>query len=174
MSEGIAYRDKLYRALNPVWASKPLSGDGAARFGGRFNAIGMPALYCSLSPLTALREANQVGDLQPTVLVAYNAQIETVFDGRSVSEIAEFGMASELLADPAWRDEAAAGGEAPTQTFAKSLIGRGYNGLLVPSFARGARADDLNLVLWRWGAKPPSQLELIDDENRLLRRSRAT
>ena len=169
MSAAIAYRDKLYRALNPVWTSKPLSGDGAARFGGRFNAVGIPALYCSLSPLTALREANQVGDLQPTVLVAYNATIERVFDGRSVGALADFRMTVELLADPRWRDEVAANGEAQTQTLAKSLIERGYNGLLVPSFARGARADDLNLVLWRWGAKPPSQIELIDDENRLLR-----
>ena len=169
MSQGIAYRDKLYRALNPVWARQPLSGKGAARYGGRFNPVGGPALYCSLSPLTALREANQVGDLQPTVLVAYNATIERVFDGRSVGALADFRMTVELLADPRWRDEVAANGEAQTQTLAKSLIERGYNGLLVPSFARGARADDLNLVLWRWGAKPPSQIELIDDENRLLR-----
>lgn len=169
MSAGIAYRDKLYRAVNPVWASKPLSGEGAARFGGRFNSVGVFTLYCSLSPLTALREANQVGDLQPTVLVAYNAEIERVFDGRSLEALAEFGMTPELLADPAWRDAVATSGEAQTQTFAKSLIEKGYNGLLVRGFARGAGADDLNLVLWRWGAKAPSRIELIDDENRLLR-----
>ena len=169
MSAGIAYRDKLYRALNPVWARQPLSGEGAARFGGRFNPAGTPALYCSLSPLTALREANQVGDLQPTVLVAYNAEIERVFDGRSTGGLAEFGMTPELLADPAWRDAVAAGGGATTQTFAKSLIEREYNGLLIRSFARGAGADDLNLVLWHWSAKAPSRIELIDDENRLLR-----
>ena len=169
MSEGFAYQGKLYRALNPVWARQPLSGEGAARFGGRFNPIGLPALYCSLSPLTALREANQVGDLQPTMLVAYNAEIERVFDGRSGAALAKFVMTQELLADPGWRDEVAASGKARTQIFAKSLIDRGNNGLLVPSSARGAGADDLNLVLWRWGAKPPSRIELIDDENRLLR-----
>lgn len=169
MSHGIAYRDKLYRALNPVWARQPLSGEGAARFGGRFNAVGTPALYCSLSPLTALREANQVGDLQPTVLVAYNAEIERVFDSRSLEALAPFGMTPELLADPAWRDAVAAGGGARTQTFATSLVEQGYNGLLVRSFARAAGPDDLNLVLWHWGAKPPSRIELIDDENRLLR-----
>jgi RES domain-containing protein len=169
LSHGIAYRGKLYRALNPVWARQPLSGEGAARFGGRFNPVGTPALYCSLSPFAALREANQVGDLQPTVLVAYNAEIGQVFDGRSIGALAEFGMTSALLADPAWRDAVAAGGEARTQTFAKSLIEREYDGLLVPSFARGAGADDLNLVLWHWGTTPPTQLDLIDDENRLLR-----
>lgn len=169
MSEGFAYHGKLYRALNPAWARQPLSGDGAARFGGRFNAIGLPALYCSLSPLAALREANQVGDLQPTTLVAYNAQVERVFDGRSRESLAQFDITLERLSDPGWRDEMAAGGEARTQTFAKSLIEHGFNGLLVPSFARGAGADDLNLMLWRWSARPPSRIEPIDDENRLLR-----
>jgi len=61
----------LYRALNPVYARDPLSGRGAQLYGGRFNPKGTPALYASLSPMTALREANQVGTLQPTTLVAY-------------------------------------------------------------------------------------------------------
>ena len=47
----------LYRAHNPVWSREPLSGEGAARFGGRFNRIGRIALYTSLAPETALREA---------------------------------------------------------------------------------------------------------------------
>jgi RES domain-containing protein len=32
--------------------------------GGRFNAKGTPALYMSLSVMTALREANQVGNFR--------------------------------------------------------------------------------------------------------------
>ena len=71
----ISYRGKLYRALNPIHAREPLSGRGAALYGGRFNPKGTPALYASLSPMTALREANQVGNLQPTTLVAYDAEI---------------------------------------------------------------------------------------------------
>ncbi len=49
----------LYRAHNPVWSREPLSGEGAARFGGRFNRIGRIALYTSLAPETALREVNR-------------------------------------------------------------------------------------------------------------------
>jgi len=30
-------------------------------------------------------------------------------------------------------------------------------------------SDDLNLVLWAWGATAPSRLTLIDDEDRLSR-----
>ncbi|MBU0773728.1 MAG: RES domain-containing protein, partial [Alphaproteobacteria bacterium] len=77
----------LYRAHNPVWSREPLSGEGAARFGGRFNRIGRIALYTSLAPETALREANQVGTLQPTTLVAYQADIGPLLDGRDAAAL---------------------------------------------------------------------------------------
>ena len=82
------YRGKLYRALNPVYAREPLSGRGAELYGGRFNPKGVPALYSSLSVMTALREANQVGNLQPTTLVSYDAEIERVFDCRDEAALA--------------------------------------------------------------------------------------
>jgi RES domain-containing protein len=60
-------------------------------------------------------------------------------------------------------------GEATTQAFARKLALAGYHGLLVKSFAPGATNEDLNLVLWRWGAVAPCRLTLIDDEHRLSR-----
>ena len=60
------YQGLLYRAINPVHAREPLSGEGARRHGGRFNPRGLPALYTSRSVMTAVREANQIGTLQPT------------------------------------------------------------------------------------------------------------
>jgi hypothetical protein len=41
-------------------------------------------------------------------------------------------------------------GEAPTQRFARGLMAKGYNGLLVHCFEDGSEPDDLNLVLWKW------------------------
>lgn len=76
----MSYSSPLYRALNPLYASDPLSGRGAELHGGRFNAKGTPALYAALTVMTAVREANQVGALQPTVLVSHDAAIERVFD----------------------------------------------------------------------------------------------
>lgn len=163
------YEGKLYRALNPIYARAPLSGRGAELYGGRFNPKGVPALYTSLSIITALKEANQVGNLQPTTLVSYEAQIEAVFDCRDASALAAEGMDAVALASTTWRDEMKAIGEAKTQAFARRLMGAGYSGLLVRSFAGGSMADDLNLVLWRWGDAPPSRLSLIDDEGRLSR-----
>lgn len=159
----------LYRALNPIYAREPLSGRGAQLYGGRFNAKGTPALYMSLSVMTALREANQVGSLQPTTLVSYDADIERVFDGRDETALRAEGMDVSSLADPTWRDQMKATGEASTQAFARRLAAMGYHGLLVRSFAPGAGADDVNLVAWTWSAMVPSHLTLIDDENRLSR-----
>ncbi|MBU4527162.1 MAG: RES family NAD+ phosphorylase [Alphaproteobacteria bacterium] len=127
----------------------------------------MPALYASKSVLTALREANQVGDLQPTTLVCYRAQVEMVFDTTDGAALDAVGFDETALADPTWRDQMKKSGEARTQRFARDLIAKGYNGLLVRSFAKGSGPRDMNLVLWNWGQTAPSRLELIDDEDRL-------
>lgn len=164
---GIRYQGKLYRALNPVYARDPLSGRGGALFGGRFNPRGMAALYLSTALPTAIREANQVGDLQPTTIVSYDADIEAILDGRDPHELARFGMTPAGLADSSWRDQMKARGKADSQMFAETLVRAGYNGLLVRSFARGASDDAVNLVLWAWGDKAPSKLTLIDDDGRL-------
>jgi RES domain-containing protein len=157
------YRGLLYRAHNPVWSREPLSGDGAARFGGRFNRIGRPALYTSFAPETALREANQVGTLQPTILVAYRADIGPLLDGREQQALQPFLIAPAALADPAWRDRMLKGEPVPAQLLAEAAIVQGYAGIIVPSYARGAPADALNLVLWQWDGR----LELVDDDDRL-------
>lgn len=160
----------LYRALNPIYASQPLSGQGAANYGGRFNPKGVPALYTSLSVLTALREANQVGNLQPTTLVAYDADLADVFDTRDVKALQRHGMTPETLADASWRDQMQRHGIAPTQAFARDLITSGSHGLLVRSFAAGAGPDELNLVIWRWSNVLLAKLSVIDDQGRLIPR----
>ena len=163
---GDAYRGPLYRALNPVYARMPLSGRGAELYGGRFNPKGTPALYSALDPVTALREANQVGSLQPTILVSYRADIAPVFDALEAERLAAYGMTHEALADPGWRLAMLEGRRVPTQDLARDLIAEGYACLLVRSFAKGAGDADLNLVLWKWGEVGCS-LQVVDDEGRL-------
>lgn len=157
----------LYRALNPIYARDPLSGEGARRFGGRFNPKGMPALYTSLSIMTALREANQIGTLQPTTLVAYEAEIGPIFDATNPETLAEHGLTEGDLAADDWRLRMLAKGKAPTQALAERLKSAGFAGLRVRSFAKGATPDDLNLVLWVWSPDLPTRLRVVDDEGRL-------
>lgn len=157
----------VYRALNPVWARDPLSGEGARRHGGRFNPRGMPALYTALDVQTALAETAQVGrPLQPTTLVSYDIDVAPVFDGTDPAALAGFEMTPAALAADDWR-LAMRTGEAPTQAFARRLTAAGYAGLRIPSYARAAPVGGLNLVLWRWGADLPCRVVLNDTDGRL-------
>lgn len=157
------FTGRLCRALNPVFAREPFSGRGGALYGGRFNRKGVAALYTSLSVLTAIKEANQAGSLQPTTLVCYNACLRNLFDTRDAAALDARSMNAATLADPSWRDLMIGTGKAPTQVFADRLVDDGFHGLLVRSFARGATDDDLNLVLWTWDGA----LTVADDEGRL-------
>ena len=116
----------------------------------------MPALYASLSVMTALREANQVGNLQPTTLVSYDAEIDGVFDCRDEDALKAEGMDAAALADSdmARPDEGERRGEDASLCPAldrRRLSCACWSGASRP----GATGDDLNLVLWRWGASAP-------------------
>lgn len=159
------YAGPLYCALNPFYAREPLSGRGAELHGGRFNPQGTPALYTAIDPATALREANQVGSLQPTVLVSYRADPGPIFDTRDTARLDSHGQSSQTLADPGWRAAMLEGRAVPSQEFARALIADGFAGLLVRSFAKGTSEANLNLVLWCWTGDDCA-LEVIDDEDR--------
>jgi len=162
-----SYRGEIFRALNPVFAREPFTGRGAELYGGRFNPKGVPALYASLSVMTALREANQAGSFQPTTLVCYDVEIDDVFNAGDARSLAAEGFDAAMLADSGWRDQMKMHGESKTQAFSRRLIAHGYNGLLVQSFATGTTANDLNLVLWHWSDRRPARVTVIDDEHRL-------
>ena len=159
---------QIYRALNPVYVRAPLSGRGAELYGGRFNAKGIPALYLAVDPAGALREANQAGSLQPTVLVSYKTNLGPIFDFRDTGGLRLHGMAQSALADAGWLTKMLDGQAVPTQDFAAALISNGFAGLLFQSYAKGASATDFNIALWKWTGDS-CDLEVVDDEGRLSR-----
>ena len=55
------------------------------------------------------------------------------------------------------------GGQSGGQGLALRLMGEGWAGMIVPSFARGVKPGARNLVLWRWDGA----LRVIDNEGRL-------
>ncbi len=160
------FRGVVYRGHNPQWAWTPLSGEGARRHGGRFNRRGVPALYTSLTPLTAIREAELLGrPMQPVTLCAYEVDAEPVLDTRDEVERAAFGVSEADLVCPSWRAEMLDGAVPSSQALADRLVAAGQVGLVVPSFALGAGPEDFNLVLWSWGPDRPSRVLLIDEED---------
>lgn len=92
----IALTSKAFRVHDPKWSFAPVSGAGAARFGGRANRQGINALYLSLDLETALAEFKQLDVLlPPALMVSYEVSVDPVVDFRS-------GYTS--LWDPIWQD----------------------------------------------------------------------
>ena len=67
----------------------------------------------------------------------------------------------------AWGDALIAGREPASWGVVRRLIAEGHAGILVPSFANGATADDGNLVLWRWGPERPHKVTVYDPTGKL-------
>lgn len=102
----------------------------------------------------------------PLTICCYTVDCNDIVDLTSAAmrskhdiTMADLGCAWKLLAFdkrpvPSWR-------------IADELIARGSAGILVPSFAPGALATDVNLVLWAWSDAPPHKITLHDPHERL-------
>lgn len=161
-------RREGFRAHDPRWSWSPLSGEGAAQTGGRFNWSGLPALYLSLSPVTALREVSHgfAHRLEPLVLCSYDVDCEDVVDlshdtGRDAAGVGLHEIAC------AWALDLTAGRRPASHDAARRLLEAGAAGAIVPSFATGAGPEDRNLVLWRWGPDLPHRVNVYDPSGRL-------
>ena len=162
----------VFRAHAANWALDALSGEGARRNGGRFNKKGVPAFYASLSILGALRESTPFGlQLQPTTICAYRVDIRPVFDATHADNLAQNELVFAHLEDPNWRAETLAGRVSTSQSVADRLIHDGYAGMLVRSYSDWASEIDHNLVLWEFGPDLPTQITLVDDDDRIVRLS---
>lgn len=157
-----------FRAHDPKWSFNPLSGDGAKLYGGRFNVKGTAALYLSLSPIIAIKEANQgfANKIHPLTLCSYEVDCEDIADLRDDAGRVKHGASLPDMSC-AWFDLALTGNDPPSWRLARRLIKKGFSGILVPSFVNNAAADDYNLVLWRWGKDLPHKVEVFDPTNRL-------
>ena len=160
----------VYRAHNPKWAFAPDSGEGAAVAGGRFNPVGMPALYTALRFETAWLEAQQAFPFkaQPMTLCAYDVDCEDVLDLTDLNTLTEHGITPEDLACP-WKDLSTRGIRPPSWQITERLFAANTAGIIVRSFATGAVASDVNVVFWDWAPDPPHQVRVIDDDRRLPR-----
>ncbi len=136
--------------------------------GRRFNWPGLEALYLSLSFTTVFREVSSgfAYRLTPYVLCSYDVDCEDICDLRNDAGRASLGVDLADLAC-AWANDLMAGQDPASWGVVRRTIADGAAGILVPSFANGATADDQNLVLWRWGPDLQHKVMAYDPTDRL-------
>ena len=161
------FQGVCYRAHDPRWAISPLSGEGAAIRGARFNPKGVPALYLSTSIEGAVTEASQGfgHKIHPLTICSYEVDCDDVADladetSRNIHSISLDTMAS------AWASALADNRRPASWGVYDRLVGH-CSGILVPSFAHRAPPSIRNLVLWNWGPERPHQVKVIDPTGRL-------
>ncbi|MCF6282275.1 MAG: RES domain-containing protein [Candidatus Polarisedimenticolaceae bacterium] len=162
------FQGLVFRALEPVFSSSPHSGEGAKKCGGRFNPIGVAALYTSLTEGGVLAEHNQGFSHrpQPKTICAYDVDCEDIIDLTSSKERSRLGIELDDLSC-GWELTACTGGIPPSGDIATKLIKDSIAGIIVPSFAINASPSRKNVVFWKWSTKPPHQVKIIDDSGRL-------
>ncbi|MDO4683141.1 MAG: RES family NAD+ phosphorylase [Lautropia sp.] len=155
----------LYRAHSPRWAYQPLSGQGAAMQGGRFNRPGIPALYLSFDELTALHEYRQSSPfLPPCTLCSYSALLQRLVDLRELSfDTVWDGLWHSWRED--WRllkfDRHI---EPPSWILGDLVLSQGHTGIIFPSLTR---ERGLNVVVYNDQLKDGNTIVVNDPEHRL-------
>lgn len=118
--------------------------------------------------MTAVKEANQgfAHRIDPCVLCSYEIDCEDVAD--LTTELGRREYSVELgEMSCAWAAALAKGDRPASWSIYDRLKARNIAGILVPSFAPGAEAADLNLVLWEWGPDLPRKVAVFDPSGRL-------
>jgi RES domain-containing protein len=157
-----------FRAHNPLWSGTPESAQGALTYGGRFNPPGVSALYLSVRYETAVLEASQgfKNKMQPLTIVQYDIDCTHIIDLTDAAERRRQKIDMRDLGC-AWKLLASNGAPVPSWEIAERLKTQAAAGILVKSFAPGAKRRDVNLVLWTWGSRLPHRVRAVDDERRL-------
>lgn len=152
----------LWRAYVPRWAHLPLSGEGAARFGGRWNPVGVPAIYAARELSTAWAEYNQ-GFVQHPALIAQltlnDARLADLTDRQTLDMLG----VDETIHDCEWRDALDRGETPATHVVQRRLAAEGWHGLVYPSFMS---VGGTCVVLWTWNTDGV-RLDVIDPDGRM-------
>ena len=117
------------------------SGAGAAKFGGRWNPLGLEAIYASLDVITATHEAYQnfeafgfpLTSIEPRVTAGGKVSLAKVLDLTDAKIRSKLGFTLKELIEEDWKAIQANGEESWTQAIGRGAQAAGFDALIVPS-----------------------------------------
>lgn len=153
----------LWRAYVPRWSYLPLSGDGAARFGGRWNPVGAPTVYAACEMSTAWAEYNQGFVQHPALIAQLELKDAALADLTDKAVLEHLGFDAAVHSEE-WRDIVDKGGVPRSYDLRQKLLADGFDGVIYPSFMSPGGTC---VSLWRWNGDYQPALSVIDPDNRL-------
>ncbi|MBI5095540.1 MAG: RES family NAD+ phosphorylase [Candidatus Hydrogenedentes bacterium] len=146
-------------------ATEMMSGTGAFKAGGRWNAPNtFHGVYCASNPDLANREyfaSCRIAGIpehtrMPLVGIAVEVNLAQVLDLRDPAILKRLGVTQTALNADQWRDEMDAGRESLCQAIGRTAKEAGVEALLVAS-AQATNSNEHNLVLIIENAPPGSK-----------------
>jgi RES domain-containing protein len=164
----LRFQGTCYRGHDPKWAFSPVSGEGARTKGGRFNPRGTPALYLSLTVECLFIEMGHGFSqrFSPLTVCAYEVDVKDIIDLRTERGRRRTGVGIRDMAC-AWANDLADNRQPASWRVVQKLLAVRAAGILVTSFANGARSDLSNLVLWIWTPDLPHRVRVHDPDGLL-------
>lgn len=153
----------LWRAFVPRWAHAPLSGDGASRFGGRWNPVGAPTIYAARELSTAWAEYNQGFVQHPALIAQLELKQARLADLTDTVQLVGFDV-DENIHRCEWRYIVDRGEVPKTYRLRERLLTKGFDGVIYPSFMSPGGTC---VALWRWNTTDAPRLDVVDPDGRL-------
>lgn len=141
------------------------SGAGAAKCGGRWNRVGMEAIYASLDVITATHEAYQnfvafgfpLTSIQPRVTAGATVSLEKVLELTDAKVRSRIGFTLTELIHEDWRGLQAAGDESWTQAIGRGCLLAGFEAIIVPS---ARHRNGKNIVIFPGNLPKTSEIKI--------------
>lgn len=145
MSGFLTFKGPMWRAVDPEFSRRPLSAIGSMISGGRFNPVGIPAIYLASEPFTALLETNPYNEPIGRAMTLIPVELDTggIADFTDPSICKALGVDRQRLDEP-WSQTADTASY--TQQLYYSVVGQGYSGI---KFRSRANPYQFNIAMWK-------------------------